>query len=83
MIKKATWIFVLLAALLVISVSAAFAASATQPAQASVTPRQELTASGKFQASKLTGLSRGTFKVTQVKSSGKGDCPFRDSTAAY
>jgi hypothetical protein len=86
MVRKATWILVLLVALLVISVSAAFAANVTRPSQASLTPKQELSTSGKFQSSTLTGIGSGNYKVTKSYNHGRGDCPFdssSDSAAAY
>lgn len=81
MVRKATWIFVLLAALLVISVSAAFAASVTRPAQALVTPQQERTT---LSAPALNNVDSGSYKMTKSKSYGRGDCPFDgESAAAY
>ncbi len=75
MARKAGWILVLLVALLVISVSAAFAANATRPVQASLTPKQEISTKGE---------SRGIAGMSKSKSYGSGDCPFEsESAAAY
>ena len=75
MVKKAAWMLVLLVALLVISVSVAFAASVTRPVQASLTPKAEIS---------VVGKSRGASGIVQAKSHGRGDCPFsQDSAVAY
>ena len=76
MARKALWMVVLLVALLALSVSAVFAANATRPAQAAVTPKTELSTLGKN--------SSGYKSITTTKSHGRGDCPFSgDSAAAY
>lgn len=75
MVRKATWILVLLVALIIVSASAAFAASVTRPAAAAITPTQDVATVGKTHE-----LSRGS----SFTSHGRGDCPFKaDNAAAY
>lgn len=73
MVKKTAWMLVLLVALLVISVSVAFAANITRPAQAKLAPQAEIS---------IVGSSQGALGViTQYKSYGKIGCPFEDDSA--
>lgn len=73
MVKKATWILVLLVALVIISVSAAFAAGIAGPAPTVLTPAQEISAAKSHDSFGGTGSYRA-----------RGDCPFhQDNAAAY
>lgn len=74
MVRKASWILVLLVALLVLSATAAFAAGMTRPAPITVTPEQGISSVGT-----IHGLGGSNYD-----NSDDGNCPFHsDSAAAY
>lgn len=76
MARKAMWMVFLLGALLALSVSAVFAANATRPAQAVLTPETHVS---------TVGSSTGVLRGSSTYSFDRGDCPFdkTDSAAAY
>lgn len=65
MARKAGWILVLLIALLVISASAAFAASVTHSVGASPVPQGKLSTGGVTGVVTLAGISDGRHTVTR------------------
>ncbi len=83
MTKRAAWILVLLVALLAISVSVAFAASMTRPAQAALTPKQELSTVGQVKPATLSGISGGNFKTIKMKSERHTHCHLEDDAPVH
>jgi hypothetical protein len=74
MARKAAWILMLLAVLTVLSVTVAFAASLSRPAQ-------QLGTSAAVSSVKLAGVASANYHVTQIKSDWQR-CQYEE-TAAY
>lgn len=76
MLKKTTWIVLLLIALLAISATVAWAGGLNRAVQASLLP------SGNAAVSKLDGVGSAQQKVTSSKSDRQGHCHMSDAVAS-
>jgi hypothetical protein len=82
MARKAAWILVLLVALLVISMSAAFAASLTRPALASRVPQGKMSTVGVTSTVTLAGISDGRHTATRYNHDQPWGCHHSESTSS-